>query len=25
LIASAQPIFWPFAKSQPLFGSRPMG
>jgi len=24
LIASAQPNFWPFAKSQPLFGSRPI-
>jgi len=24
LIASGQPVFWPFAKSQPLFGSRPI-
>ena len=24
MIASAQAIFWPFAKSQPLFGSRPI-
>ena len=24
MIASAQPVFWPFAKSRPLFASRPI-